>query len=86
MTASYVDFTAAAFAFAAAVLWFYAAFGTDVYVEEQDVARGDVIVSKKGRLYDVRASMIKQSRWISYAAIAAGIAAALQCIGLMMKG
>ena len=81
---SYVFFTAAAFAFIAAAFWFYAAFGTDVYLDDGEIARGDNVATEGGRRCDLAASVVQQTTWSGYAAIAAGIATVLQAIGLLM--
>ena len=77
----------ALFAIIAAILWFYSAFGTNVYLPNiPPTARSDqMIMTKNGRPYNLTESLFNQSKWSGYAAIAAGAAAALQALALILK-
>lgn len=84
---AYLNIGSALFAIIAAVLWFYSAFGTDVYLPSvPPAARSDqMIMIRNGRPYNLTESLFNQSKWSGYAALAAGVAALLQAIGLVLK-
>ena len=66
----------------AALLWFYSA-RVEVWADGQQAPRGDnMVMWKKGRLYDVTGTAAAQSKWSAYAAVAAGLSALTQTIGL----
>lgn len=70
-------------AFVAAALWLYSA-RVEVWADGQTAPRGDnMVIWKKGRLYDVTGTAEAQSRWSAYAAIAAAAAAILQGLALL---
>lgn len=72
-------------AFIAAGLWLYSA-RVEVWADGQTGPRSDnMVILKKGRMYDVTGTAQAQSRWSAFAAIAAAVAAILQGLSLLVS-
>jgi hypothetical protein len=70
-------------AFIAAALWLHSA-RVEVWADGQIAPRSDnMVILKKGRMYDVTGTTEAQSRWSAYAAVAAAAAAVLQGLALL---
>ena len=72
-------------AFIAAGFWLYSA-RVEVWADGQLAPRRDnMVIEKKGRMYDVTGTAQAQSRWSAYAAIAAAVAAVIQGLASLMS-
>jgi hypothetical protein len=82
---AWVNGLAGLLALIAAALWFYSA-KVAIWADGRQGPRGDnMVIWKNGRLYDVTGTAAVQSRWSAYAAVAAGLSALLQTIGLWIN-
>lgn len=85
--AGHLNLAAASAALLAAGLWFYSTWVTKPYVEHTEdgwTSGGVVQVESDGRLTEPAASAQAQARWNRWAALAAGVAAGLQGIALLI--
>lgn len=91
MIGQYLGYAGAAFAFAAAVLWFKSAFirmpstlfvGTEIIESSYDGSIG--AFSDSPDLTELGKSLRRQSLWSAYAAVCAGIAAFVSALGLFL--